>query len=177
MIFEPAPIAGAFTVRSERVEDERGHFARTFCADEFGRNGLEAVVAQCAVSFNRVRGTLRGLHLQAPPHAEAKLVRCAAGAIYDVVLDLRAGSPTFREWWAIELTASSDLALYVPRGVAHGFQTLEPDTEVTYQLSQAHAPEAAGGVRWDDPAFGIEWPLEVAAISAADRDRAAYGAA
>jgi dTDP-4-dehydrorhamnose 3,5-epimerase len=174
MIFEPAPIEGAFVIATEPVEDERGFFARTFCQEEFRSRGLEACVAQCGVSFSARRGTLRGMHLQAPPHAEVKLVRCSRGAIYDVILDLRDGSPTFARWWAVELTPASGRLLYVPEGVAHGFQTLEPDTEVSYQMSRAHVPEAATGVRWDDPAFGIDWPLEVTAISAGDRARADF---
>jgi dTDP-4-dehydrorhamnose 3,5-epimerase len=174
VIFEPTPIAGAFVIGAEPVADERGFFARTFCTDEFLRQGLEPCVSQCGVSFSTRRGTLRGIHLQAPPHAEAKLVRCTRGAVYDVILDLRDGSPAFGSWWAVELTPASCRLLYVPEGVAHGFQTLEPDTEVSYQMSRAHVPEAATGVRWDDPAFGIAWPLEVTAISADDLSRADF---
>jgi dTDP-4-dehydrorhamnose 3,5-epimerase len=170
VIFEPTPISGAFVIETEPVEDERGLFARTFCRDEFSRHGLNPCVAQCALSFNVRAGTLRGMHLQAPPHAEAKLVRCARGAMHDVLLDLRRGSPTFGRWWAVELTPEAGLLVYVPEGVAHGFQTLSPDTEVSYQMSCAYSPEAATGVRWDDPAFGIEWPLEVTSISARDRE-------
>jgi dTDP-4-dehydrorhamnose 3,5-epimerase len=172
VIFEPAPVAGAFVIALEPVEDERGHFARTFCQDEFRGHGLDPCVAQCGVSVNPRRGTLRGMHVQAAPHAEAKLVRCTRGAIYDVILDLRGDSPTSGEWWAVELREADGRQLYVPQGVAHGFQTLEPDTEVSYQMSHRYVPEAATGVRWDDPAFGIEWPVDVAAMSAADRDRA-----
>jgi dTDP-4-dehydrorhamnose 3,5-epimerase len=170
VIFEPTPISGAFVIEPEPVEDERGFFARTFCRDEFNRQGLNPCVALCAISFNARRGTLRGMHLQAPPHAEAKLVRCARGAMHDVLLDLRRGSPTFGRWWAVEMTPEAGRLVYVPEGVAHGFQTLEPNTEVSYQMSCAYAPEAATGVRWDDPAFGIEWPLEVTSISARDRE-------
>jgi dTDP-4-dehydrorhamnose 3,5-epimerase len=177
VIFEPAPIDGAYSVHVERVEDDRGSFARTFCQEEFRREGLDPCVAQCSVSFNRARGTLRGLHLQAAPHEEAKLVRCTAGAIYDVILDLRRGSRTFAKWWAVELAARSDRLLYVPAGVAHGFQTLQPGTEVSYQMSRPHAADAATGVRWDDPAFAIAWPLDVSAISSADRDRADFAPA
>ena len=174
MIFDPAPIEGSYSIEIERLEDERGFFARTFCQEEFRRVGLDPCVAQCGLSFNPVRGTLRGLHLQHAPHEEAKLVRCTAGKIYDVILDVRRGSPTFAHWWAVELTPRSGRSLYIPAGVAHGFQTLEPDTEVSYQLSRAYVPEAAGGVRWDDPAFAIEWPLEVTAMSAGDRGRADF---
>jgi dTDP-4-dehydrorhamnose 3,5-epimerase len=169
--FERGPIEGAYSVHLERVEDERGSFARSFCQDEFRRAGLDPCVAQCSVSFNRARGTLRGMHVQASPHEEAKLIRCSAGAIYDVVVDLRSGSPTFGQWWGVELTPRSDRMVYVPAGVAHGFQTLAADTEVSYQMSRPYAPDAATGVRWDDPAFAIEWPLEVTEMSAADRDR------
>jgi dTDP-4-dehydrorhamnose 3,5-epimerase len=170
VIFEPTPIGGAFVIETEPVVDDRGFFARTFCRDEFSRHGLDPCVAQCAISFNARSGTLRGMHLQTPPHAEAKLVRCARGAIHDVLLDVRRASPTFGRSWAVEMTPEAGRLVYVPEGVAHGFQTLEPDTEVSYQMSRAYAPEAATGVRWDDPAFGIEWPLEVTSISAHDRD-------
>ena len=174
MIFDPTPIGGAFLIETEPVEDDRGFFARTFCRDEFRRHGLDPCVAQCGLSFNTRRGTLRGMHLQAPPHAESKLVRCTRGAIHDVILDLRRESPTFRRWWAVELTPVTGRLLYVPEGVAHGFQTLESATEVSYQMSRAYAPEAATGVRWDDPAFGIEWPLAVSSMSATDRARADF---
>jgi dTDP-4-dehydrorhamnose 3,5-epimerase len=175
VIFEPAPIGGAFVIHVEPVEDERGFFARTFCEDEFRKHGLDPCVAQCSVSVNTRRGTLRGMHFQTAPHAEAKLVRCTRGAIYDVILDLREESPTFNDWWAVELSAGARRQLYIPEGVAHGFQTLEHDTEVSYQMSRPYVPGAAAGVRWDDPAHGIEWPLEVTAMSAADRDRAVSG--
>jgi dTDP-4-dehydrorhamnose 3,5-epimerase len=171
VIFEPSPIGGAFVIETEPVVDDRGFFARTFCSDEFRRHGLDPCVAQCAISFNARRGTVRGMHLQAPPHAEAKLVRCTRGAIHDVILDLRRGSPTFGRWWGVDMTPAAGRLLYAPEGVAHGFQTLEPDTEVSYQMSRAYVPEAATGVRWDDPAFGISWPLEVTSISARDRER------
>jgi dTDP-4-dehydrorhamnose 3,5-epimerase len=177
LIFAPAPIEGAFVIQTEPVEDERGFFARTFCRDEFVSHGLDPCVAQASISFSLRRGTLRGMHLQTAPHQEAKLVRCTRGAIYDVILDLRDESPTFRRWWSIELTPVSGRLLYVPEGVAHGFQTLEPETEVSYQMSHAYVPEAATGVRYDDPAFGIEWPLEVTAISAGDRSRADFATA
>jgi dTDP-4-dehydrorhamnose 3,5-epimerase len=174
VIFEPAPIGGAFVIGTEPILDDRGFFARTFCGDEFRRHGLDPCVAQCGISFSERRGTLRGMHLQAPPHAEAKLVRCTRGAIHDVILDLRRDSPTFGQWWAVEMTPTAGPLLYVPEGVAHGFQTLEPETEVSYQMSRAYAPAAATGVRWDDPVFGIEWPLEVTSISASDRARADF---
>ena len=147
----------------------RGFFARSFCAREFTAHGLNPHIAQCNISFNRKRGTVRGLHLLRPPHAEAKLVRCTAGAIYDVVVDLRQASPTFRTHFGVELNARNRKALYVPEGVAHGFQTLDDDTEVFYQMSAFFVPAAATGVRWDDPGFGIEWPLAVTVISEQDR--------
>ena len=142
----------------ERLEDERGFFARTFCTDEFQARGLNARLMQCSISFNKERGTLRGMHWQEPPNAECKLVRVTRGAIYDVIIDLRANSPTFKQHFAAELDAENRRQLYVPEGFAHGFQTLEDDTEVFYQMSAAYAPALGRGVRWNDPAFGIEWP-------------------
>jgi dTDP-4-dehydrorhamnose 3,5-epimerase len=143
-------------------------FARTFCSREFADHGLESVFVQCSVSFNRREGTLRGLHSQRPPHEEAKLIRCVRGSIFDVALDLRPGSPTLLRHVAVELTAANRRALYVPQGVYHGFQTLEDETEVLYQMSTDHAPDHGAGVRWDDPSFGIDWPLPVRVISARD---------
>lgn len=142
----------------ERLEDERGFFARTFCIDEFQAHGLNARLMQCSISFNRLRGTLRGMHWQEAPPAECKLVRVTHGAIYDVIIDLRSNSPTFKGYFAVELTAENRRAVYVPEGFAHGFQTLQDDTEVFYQMSAAHAPALGRGVRWNDPVFGIEWP-------------------
>jgi dTDP-4-dehydrorhamnose 3,5-epimerase len=167
--FVPAQLSGAFTVGIEAVKDERGFFARTFCEEEFRSHGLDPRVAQTGISFNRRKGTVRGMHYRTAPFAEAKLVRCTRGAIYDVILDLRPGSPTFARWSAVELTPANGRMLYVPEGVAQGFQTLVDETEVSYQMSLRHVPEAEAGVRWDDPAFGIEWPLEVEVISARDR--------
>ena len=152
----------------EPVEDERGSFARTFCAEEFAARGLETRFVQQSVSHNRRRGTLRGMHYQAAPHSETKLIRCTAGAVYDVLVDLRGESPTFKRWIAVELTARSRRALYVPPGLAHGFLTLEDETEIHYQITPAYRPEASRGVRWDDPSFGIDWPLEPTVISAKD---------
>jgi dTDP-4-dehydrorhamnose 3,5-epimerase len=169
MIFVPTPVAGAFVIEPEPLVDERGFFARSFCEDEFGSHGLNPRVVQCSISFNRRRGALRGLHYQRAPHREAKVVRCTAGAIYDVIVDLRPESPTFRRHFAIELAARTRTMLYVPEGCAHGFQTLADDTEVYYQMSERFAPDAAAGVRWNDDAFGIAWPLEVTVI--AERDR------
>ncbi len=169
MIFKPTPLAGAFVVELERREDERGFFARSFCREEFEAHGLTPVVAQCNVSYNARRGTLRGMHYQSDPHAEAKLVRCTQGAIWDVIVDLRPGSPSFKRWYGIELSAANRSALYAPEGTAHGFQSLVDDCEVLYLMSRAYQPEAARGVRWDDPAFGIEWPIAAPHLS--DRDR------
>jgi dTDP-4-dehydrorhamnose 3,5-epimerase len=169
MRFTETSVAGAWVLDPERIEDERGFFARTWDASVFAERGLNPALAQCSVSFNRVRGTLRGLHYQVSPHEEAKLVRCTAGAIFDVAVDLRAASPTFREWCGVELSADNRLALYVPEGCAHGFLTLTNNAEVAYQISASWAPEAARGVRWDDPAFGIAWPSDVAVINERDR--------
>jgi dTDP-4-dehydrorhamnose 3,5-epimerase len=156
--FRETPVAGSYVVELDRLEDERGYFARTFSAGEFAAHGLETRVDQCSTSFNARRGTLRGLHYQAAPHGEVKLVRCTRGAIYDVAVDLRPGSPSYLRWAAAELTPDNGRALYVPEGCAHGFQTLQDASEVLYQIATAYVPEAARGVRWDDPAFDIEWP-------------------
>jgi len=167
--FVPTPLTGAFVVELEPIEDERGFFARSFCQNEFRARGLDPVVAQCNVSLNRNRGTLRGLHYQAPPHEEAKLVRCIRGAIWDVIVDLREGLPTRWKSFSTELTADNRRALYVPRGFAHGFQTLADDSEVLYQISEFYHPESSRGLRWDDPALGIRWPLPEPVVSARDR--------
>ena len=159
MIFSPTPLAGAVLIEPERREDSRGFFARTWCNREFEAHGLAPLIVQCSISFNKKRGTLRGLHYQAPPHAETKLVRCTSGAIYDVIVDLRPESPSCRRHFATVLSAENRAMLYVPEGFAHGFQTLEDGTEVFYQMSKFHAPECARGVRWNDPAFAIEWPI------------------
>jgi dTDP-4-dehydrorhamnose 3,5-epimerase len=169
MIFTGTNIDGVWVIDAERLEDERGFFARTWDADEFTEQGLNPELTQCSISYNLARGTLRGMHYQAAPHEEAKLVRCTAGAIFDVALDLRPGSPTFKAWFGVELSAQNRRALYVPEGCAHGFLTLEDDSEVHYQISQAHMPDAARGVRWDDPAFAISWPGEVVVINERDR--------
>ena len=169
MIFVPTPIPGCFVIELEPIEDERGSFARTWCEREFGARGLATRMVQASVSFNKQAGTLRGLHYQRSPHAEAKLVRCPRGAIWDVVVDLRPDSPAFLRHHAVTLSPDDRRMLYVPEGVAHGFQTLTDGTEVAYQMSYPHVPDAAAGVRWDDPAFGIAWPLPVTAIAARDR--------
>ena len=170
MIFVETNLSGAFVIEPELREDERGFFAVMWRVEEFERRGLDARLAQCGVSYNRRRGTLRGMHYQREPHAQAKLVRCTRGAVYDVIVDLRPESPTFARWIGVELTASNYRMLYVPRGFAHGYQALEDDSEIFYQMSESYRPEAEAGVRWDDPAFGINWPLAVTVIAPRDRD-------
>lgn len=159
MVFTPTPLEGAYIIELERFTDERGFFARSFCQTEFSAHGLNPRVAQCNVSFNRRRGMLRGMHIQVAPFGEVKLVRCTRGSIYDVIIDLRPDSPTFRRHFCEELTASNGKQMYVPEGFAHGFQTLEDDSEVFYQMSQFYEPDYGRGVRWNDPAFGIQWPV------------------
>jgi dTDP-4-dehydrorhamnose 3,5-epimerase len=168
MIFEQTVIAGVWLLEPERFEDERGFFARTWDPEEFSSRGLNPAIAQCSVSFNHLGGTLRGLHYQAAPHEEAKLVRCSSGAIFDVALDLRPDSPTYKDWYGAELSAENHLALYIPEGCAHGFLTLADSSEVHYQISAPYSPEAGRGVRWNDPAFGITWPGEVLVINERD---------
>jgi dTDP-4-dehydrorhamnose 3,5-epimerase len=168
VILREAAVAGAYVVELEPSEDERGFFARTFSAAEFADRGLTTAVAECSISFNHARFTLRGLHYQRKPHEEAKLVRCARGAIFDVVADVRPDSPTYLAWDAAELSAENRRALYVPEGCAHGFLTLAEGAEVQYQISERYVPDAAAGVRWDDPLLGIEWPAEPAVVSTRD---------
>jgi dTDP-4-dehydrorhamnose 3,5-epimerase len=168
MIFTESALAGAYFVDMERIEDERGFFARSYCADEFAALHLSAALRQCSVSFNAKRGTLRGMHYQAPPHAEEKLVRCTSGAIFDVIVDIRAESPTHRRWVGTELTAGNRRSLYIPEGFAHGFVTLTDDAEVFYMISVPYAPSFSCGIRWNDPALGIEWPVEPSVVSARD---------
>jgi dTDP-4-dehydrorhamnose 3,5-epimerase len=162
-------LKGAFLVEPERREDERGFFARTWCQREFETWGLRTAWVQSSVSFNHIKGTLRGIHYQKAPYEEIKLVRCTMGAIFDVLVDLRPGSPTFHQWTAAELTAENRRIFYVPYGVAHGFQTLVDNTEVCYEISEFYHPEAASGVRWNDPALGIPWPLPAGPMSERDR--------
>lgn len=171
MIFEETPLSGAWLVSPEPIADERGAFARLFCAATFADRGLEPHLDQVSVSINRRAGTLRGLHLQRPPHAEAKLVRVTAGSIFDVIVDLRAGSSTFAQWFGVELDASERRQLYIPPGFGHGFQTLSDGAEVLYLISAAYAPQAQDGVCWNDPALAINWPDPTGAIIS-DRDRA-----
>lgn len=169
MIFTETALQGACLIDLERAEDDRGFFARSWCANEFAQHGLETQLVQCNISFNRRKGTLRGMHFQVEPHAEAKVVRCTMGAIYDVILDLRPDSPTYKGWIGVELSVENRRALYVPRGFAHGFQTLVDDTEVFYQMSEFFHPESARGVRWDDPCFQIEWPDNQPIVSPRDQ--------
>ena len=168
MIFTETDLKGAFVVDLEQLQDQRGFFARTFCSQEFETHGLKPAVAQCNLSFNYKKGTLRGMHYQTAPATEAKLVRCTYGAIYDVIIDLRPESPTYKLHIGVELTAENRRALYVPDMFAHGFQTLTDETEVFYQMSEFYAPEYQCGLRYDDPAFGIEWPLPISEISEKD---------
>lgn len=158
MIFIETELKGAFIIEPERLEDDRGFFARSYCQREFSEHGLMSNWVQCNISFNRIKGTLRGMHFQAKPHEEAKLVRCTMGAIYDVIIDLRPESPTHKNWISVELTAQNRTMLYVPENFAHGYQTLVDDTEVLYQVSEFYTPEFERGVRWNDPTFEIKWP-------------------
>jgi dTDP-4-dehydrorhamnose 3,5-epimerase len=170
MKFTETKIFGAYLIEIEPMVDERGFFARSFCTNEFQQQGLESNFVQCSISFTSQLGTIRGMHYQIAPDTETKLVRCTRGAIYDVILDLRPESPTFRQWVAVELTADNHQMFYIPLGCAHGFQTLANDTEVFYQMAGIYIPDAARGVRWNDPAFGIEMPLTVSVIKERDRD-------
>lgn len=169
MRFEPLPIEGAYAIGLQPAEDERGFFARTFSAEEFVERGLATDFVQRSISYNRQRGTLRGLHYQASPHQENKIVRCTRGAVFDVIVDLRVGTPGFGRWHAVELTADNRTSLYIPPGCAHGFQTLADDTEIYYEITPAYVPEAARGVRFDDPDLAIAWPVADPILS--DRDR------
>jgi dTDP-4-dehydrorhamnose 3,5-epimerase len=170
VIFTATPLPGALVIEPEPSEDSRGLFARTWCLREFEARGLDTRIAQCSTSVTKTKGTLRGMHYQAPPFAETKLVRCTRGAIYDVIIDLRRHSPAFCRHFAVVLTSDNRKTLYVPAGFAHGYQTLQDDSEVFYQMSEFYSPEHARGVRWDDPVFGIRWPVDDRII--ADRDRA-----
>jgi dTDP-4-dehydrorhamnose 3,5-epimerase len=168
MIFKPTPVHAAALVEMSRLQDERGYFARTWCAEEFARQGLNVGLHQCSVSCNTLRGTLRGMHYQVSPSLEAKLVRCTRGAIYDVIVDARRGSPTEAKFFGVRLSQDSQTMVYVPEGVAHGFITLTDDTEVSYWISAAYNPQDQAGFRWDDAEIGIEWPMQPVRIS--DRD-------
>jgi dTDP-4-dehydrorhamnose 3,5-epimerase len=170
MIFRKVKLQGAFVLELEKFEDERGFFAQSWSDAELSAHGLEAPLAARAISFNKNKGTLRGMHYQASPHGQVKIVRCTRGSVYDVIIDLRAGSPSFRAWIGIELSAENRLMLYVPKDFAHGFQTLVDASEISYHMSHGYSPESARGVRWDDPAFGIEWPPGERTIIARDRE-------
>ena len=169
MIFTETKLRGVYIIEPERLEDGRGFFARTFCAKEFEARGLNPRMVQCSISFNKKKGTLRGMHYQAEPHAEDKVVRCTAGAIYDVAVDLRPESPTFKQWVAVELSADNRKMFYIPARFAHGFQTLTDNSEVFYQMSEFYHPDSARGLRWDDPEFAIRWPSAPSLISVRDR--------
>jgi len=164
VIFHETEIPGAFAIDLERRDDDRGFFARAWCAEEFAAQGLSTRLVQANISFNASAGTLRGMHFQRAPHEEAKLVRCTRGALFDAIVDLRTDSPAYKRWFGVELTAENRRALYVPEGCAHGYQTLVDATEVFYLVSEAYAPESEAGVLWDDPAFGIAWPPAEARI-------------
>ena len=174
MNFVESKLKGVFIIEPERLEDERCFFARTWCRKEFESHGLNPNWVQCNISYNKTKGTLRGMHHQVAPHEEAKLVRCTAGAIYDVIVDIRPDSTNYRSWIAVELSAENRKMVYIPGGFSHGFLTLQDDTEVFYQMSAFYAPECARGIRWDDPAFDIRWPAEIAVISEKDRNYPDY---
>ncbi|MDP9084427.1 MAG: dTDP-4-dehydrorhamnose 3,5-epimerase family protein [Pseudomonadota bacterium] len=168
MIFQPLPLSGAYQVDIERLADERGFFARSYCAEEFSAQGLGPELRQCSVSYNERAATLRGMHYQSAPHAEHKLVRCTAGAVFDVIVDMRPASPTYRRWFGVELTADNRRALFIPPGLAHGFVSLVDHTEVYYMISVPHVPLSSRGLRWNDPAVAIEWPRQPVVIAARD---------
>ena len=171
MRFTETELPGAYLIDLQRREDDRGFFARAWCEDELAAHGLDTRVSQCNVSFNERRGTLRGLHYQVAPHAEVKIVRCTRGAIFDVIVDLRPESETYRRWLGVELNEENRRMLYVPEGFAHGYLTLADATETFYQVSVPYAPDAERGARWDDPAFGIDWP-QTEGLVMSDKDRA-----
>ncbi len=171
MIFIPTSLNGAYLIQPEPIEDERGFFARMFCKDEFKKQGIDFSCVQCNLSYNGKKGTLRGMHYQAAPHEEAKIVSCVRGSIFDVIVDIRPNSPTYKKWYGAELTAKNHSMLYVPKGFAHGFQTLEDDCEVFYMMGEYYHPESARGMRWDDDQVGIEWPIKITSISKSDADQ------
>lgn len=170
MIFNETKLKGAYVIDIEPIEDERGFFARAWCKDEFEKYGLNSSLVQCNISFNKKRGTLRGMHYQVPPFEEDKIVRCTKGAIYDVIIDLRPESETYKQWISVKLTSENRKMLYIPKGFAHGFQTLKDNTEVFYQMSEFYHPECARGVRWDDKKIGIDWLIENKIISKKDKN-------
>jgi dTDP-4-dehydrorhamnose 3,5-epimerase len=170
MKFSPTKIPGVFVIELERRNDERGFFARQWCADEFARAGLDCRLSQINTARSVAAGTLRGVHFQRQPDAEVKLVRCVRGAVFDVAVDLRAGSPTFCQWFGVELDDESGRMLYIPEGCGHGYLTLTPNADLVYQTTAPYAPQSAGGVRYDDPAFGIEWPRGIDVVSSQDQN-------
>ena len=170
MIFTPTPLEGAYVIDLKRIEDERGFFARSFCAREFEAHGLDIRVVQANNSLCHQKGTLRGMHYQLPPKAETKIVRCTRGAMYDVILDIRPDSPTFGRWFGVELTSENRRTVYCPKGFAHGFLALADETEALYLVTEFYAPQCERGIRWNDPKFGIEWPTEPTVISEKDRN-------
>jgi dTDP-4-dehydrorhamnose 3,5-epimerase len=174
LIFTETNLKGAFIIDVKKLEDERGFFGRTFCQKEFEEHGLNPHVVQANVSYNKIKGTLRGMHFQLHPYEETKLVRCVRGGIYDVIIDLRKDSPTYTKWIGVELREESYRMLFVPEGFGHGFITLEDNTEVIYQVSQFYTPGSESGIRWNDPAFNIEWPIEPVLISEKDRQHSDY---
>jgi dTDP-4-dehydrorhamnose 3,5-epimerase len=174
MKFSQCQLPGLFVIDIESVSDERGMFARCWCEDEFRQQGLVTQLSQCSLSFNKSKATLRGMHYQKMPNAETKVVRCTRGSIFDVAIDLRPESPSYKKWFGIQLSAENHKMLYIPEGMAHGFITLEPDTEVFYQISVPYAPESACGVRWNDPCFNIKWPMNPTVISAKDSNYPDY---
>ena len=170
MIFTETKLAGAFIIDMERLSDERGFFARAWCEDEFAAHGIHQPPLQASISSNPKRGTLRGMHYQIAPHGESKLVRCTRGGIYDVIVDMREQSPTYGQWVGVELTADNFRMLFVPEYFAHGFITLQDNTDVSYQISAKYTPGAERALRWNDPAIGIEWPFEPVLLSEKDRN-------
>jgi len=176
MIFTETKLKGAFIIDIKPFEDERGFFSRAYCANEFAEHGLTTRVAQANISFNHSKGTLRGMHYQIPPHGEVKIVRCTRGALYDAIVDMRPDSETYLQWIGVELTEQNHRMLYVPENFAHGFITLADNTEATYQVSEFYTPGAERGLRWNDPAIGIEWPLEPVVISEKDQSWDDYSA-
>jgi dTDP-4-dehydrorhamnose 3,5-epimerase len=174
MKFSKCKLSGVFIIDIEPIKDNRGIFARLWCKDEFEQQGLVTELSQCSLSFNQFKGTLRGMHYQSVPHAETKVVRCTRGSIFDVVIDLRPQSPTYKQWFGLSLSANNYQMIYIPEGLAHGFITLEPATEVFYQISVPYAPQSACGVRWNDPGFNIDWPMVPSVISPKDANYADF---
>jgi len=169
MIFEETPLRGAYVIEPEKISDHRGFFARVWCKKELQRHGLNSELSQSNIGFSHVKGTLRGLHFQKPPHAESKIVRCTRGSIFDVIVDLRPESPTYKRWFGIELSDENRKMLYVSEGMAQGYMTLQDNTEINYHTTEFFTAEAASGVRFDDPVLGIRWPISATAVSEQDR--------